>query len=161
MAGWCWGVVARETRREGGPICRPDSCLKPSVHAADQGLWELYKVLVLVSVTLSRRGLDLRARCAEGPGVPRPCDCSSAPRGNFTAGVQVLHGAPDFHAAPWRMGRAGGRTATCLRGSSDVDNGQYSTTAATTAVLNPVLDVLLSTDFLMPERHAVLGYGVH
>ena len=36
MAGWCWGVVARETRREGGPICRPDSCLKPSVHAADQ-----------------------------------------------------------------------------------------------------------------------------
>ena len=59
------------------------------------------------------------------------------------------------------MGRAGGRTATCLRGSSDVDNGQYSTTAATTAVLNPVLDVLLSTDFLMPERHAVLGCGVH
>ena len=93
--------------------------------------------------------------------MPRPCDCSSAPRGYFTDGVQVLHGAPDFHAAPWRMGRAGGRTATCLRGSSDVGNGQYSTTAATTAVLNPVLDVLLSTDFLMPERHAVLGYGVH
>ena len=116
------------------------------------------KVLVLVSVALLV--LDLYARCAEGPGVPRPCDCSSAPRGYFTAGVQVLHGAPDFHAAPWRMGRAGGRTATCLRGSSDVGNGQNSTTAATAAVLNPVLDVLLSTYFLMPERHAVLGYGV-
>ena len=59
------------------------------------------------------------------------------------------------------MGRAGGRTTTCLRGPSDIGTGKYSTTAATTAVLNPVLDVLLSTDFLMPERHAVLGYGVH
>ena len=74
--------------------------------------------------------------------------------------MQVPHGAPDFHAPPWPMRRAGGRTATRPRGSSDVRNGPYSTAVTTTALLVLVVDVLLYTDFLMSERHAVLGYGV-
>jgi hypothetical protein len=49
------------------------------------------------------------------------------------------------------MERAHGRTAACPPGSSAVGNGQRGTTTATAVVLEPVLDLLEFTDFVMSE----------
>ena len=65
--------------------------------------------------------------------------------------MQVSHGAPDRHAAPWHMERAHGRTAACPPGSSAVGNGQRGATTATKVVLEPVLDLREFTDFVMSE----------
>ena len=81
------------------------------------------------------------------------------PRRAVCSRMQVAHGAPDRHARPWRIGRANGRSTTCPRGSSAVENRQRSATAAKTAVFRPALGARLYTDFLMSKRQAVLGYG--